>query len=143
MHQAQDQLGATALLKIPTIFWLVPGDFWLQAACWLGAILSCLVIFNVFTRTALAINFVLYLSLYYASQVFLQFQWDLLLLECGFLALFLAHGTWIITALYRWLVFRFMLLSGLVKLFSGDPTWDNLTALAYHFETQPLPTPLA
>ncbi|HKK16049.1 MAG TPA: lipase maturation factor family protein [Gammaproteobacteria bacterium] len=143
LHQAQDQLGATALLKIPTIFWLVPGDFWLQAACWLGAILSCLVIFNVFTRTALAINFVLYLSLYYASQVFLQFQWDLLLLECGFLALFLAHGTWIITALYRWLVFRFMLLSGLVKLFSGDPTWDNLTALAYHFETQPLPTPLA
>jgi hypothetical protein len=33
-----------------------------------------------------------------------------------------------------------MLLSGLVKLASGDPAWWNLTALTYHFETQPLPT---
>jgi hypothetical protein len=30
--------------------------------------------------------------------------------------------------------------SGFVKLASGDPTWTNLTALRYHFETQPLPT---
>ena len=36
-----------------------------------------------------------------------------------------------------------MLLSGLAKLMSGDPTWRNLTALRYHYETQPLPTPLA
>jgi hypothetical protein len=45
--------------------------------------------------------------------------------------------------LYRWLLFRFLFLSGAVKLLSGDPTWSNLTALKYHFWTQPLPTPLA
>src|SRR5262249_51869575 len=37
------------------------------------------------------------------------------------------------------LVFR----SGWVKLASDDPTWANLTALTYHYETQPLPTVLA
>ena len=30
-----------------------------------------------------------------------------------------------------------------MKLVSGDPTWRNLTALDYHFWTQPLPTPFA
>ncbi len=45
--------------------------------------------------------------------------------------------------LYRWLLFRFMFLAGLVKIMSGDATWQNLNALSYHFWTQPLPSPLA
>ena len=45
--------------------------------------------------------------------------------------------------LYRWLVFRYMFMAGVVKLLSGDPTWHHLTALEYHFWSQPLPTPLA
>src|SRR5262249_28580134 len=49
----------------------------------------------------------------------------------------------IVIWLLRWLLFRLMLESGLVKLASGDPTWANLTALQYHYYTQPLPTPLA
>jgi hypothetical protein len=48
-------------------------------------------------------------------------------------------GVW----LARWLLFRFMFMSGVVKLMSGDPNWWNLSALSYHFLTQPLPTPLA
>jgi hypothetical protein len=32
-----------------------------------------------------------------------------------------------------------MFSSGAVKLRSGDPTWRSLTALRYHYETQPLP----
>src|SRR5262249_1003237 len=44
---------------------------------------------------------------------------------------------------FRLLVFRLMLESGAVKLLSGDPSWRNLTAMSYHYETQPLPTPLA
>lgn len=143
LQRALEQHGPAAYLKIPSLFWLFQSDIFLQAACWLGMAASLLIIFNYLARIALLLNFILYLSLFYACQVFLQFQWDLLLLECGFLALFLAHGTWVITALYRWLIFRFMLLSGLVKLLSSDPTWDNLTALTYHFETQPLPTALA
>jgi hypothetical protein len=39
-------------------------------------------------------------------------------------------------------LFRFMFMSGVVKLLSGDPNWWNLSALSYHFLTQPLPTPL-
>jgi hypothetical protein len=48
-------------------------------------------------------------------------------------------GIWLL----RWLLFRFMFMSGVVKLLSGDPNWWNLSALSYHFLTQPLPTPLA
>jgi hypothetical protein len=33
-----------------------------------------------------------------------------------------------------------MLMSGVVKLTSGDDSWWNLTALDYHYWTQPLPT---
>src|SRR5207247_8893559 len=61
----------------------------------------------------------------------------------GFLAIFLTAGSSIVVWLYRWLVFRFLFLAGAMKLLSGDPTWRNLTALDYHFWTQPLPTPLA
>ncbi len=85
----------------------------------------------------------LYLSFVYAGQVFTNFQWDQLLLEAGFLAIFLTAGSSIVVWLYRWLVFRFLFLAGAMKLLSGDPTWRNLTALDYHFWTQPLPTPLA
>jgi len=73
----------------------------------------------------------------------MSFQWDALLLETGFLAIFLTGGSRIVIWLYRWLLFRYMLLAGAVKLLSGDATWHNLTALDYHFWTQPLPTPFA
>ena len=85
----------------------------------------------------------LYLSYVYAGQAFMSYQWDLLLLEAGFLAIFLTAGSRIVVWLYRWLIFRYLFLSGVVKLLSGHPTWQDLTALKYHFWTQPLPTPLA
>jgi len=40
----------------------------------------------------------------------------------------------------RALMFKLMFHSGLIKLASGDPTWRGLTALTFHYETQPLPT---
>src|SRR5258708_17830045 len=73
----------------------------------------------------------------------MSFQWDTFLLEAGFLGLLMSFaqvpGIWLL----RWLVFRFMFMSGVVKLSSGDPNWWNLSALSYHFFTHPLPTPLA
>ena len=59
------------------------------------------------------------------------------------MAIFLTGGSRILIWLYRWLVFRYLLLAGAVKLLSGDATWRDWTALQYHFWTQPLPTPLA
>ena len=93
--------------------------------------------------SALFLLFVLYLSLLYAGQTFMTYQWDLFLLETGFAALLLSFATTPGIWLLRWLLFRFMFMSGVVKLLSGDPNWWNLSALDYHFLTQPLPTPLA
>ena len=91
-----------------------------------------------------------YLSLAVPGQAFLSFQWDTLLLETGFLALFLAPWQFrgrtradpprLARWLLWWLFFRLMFMSGLVKLTSGDESWRALTALTYHYETQPLPT---
>ena len=69
-------------------------------------------------RPALVGTFVLYLSCVYAGQVFMNFQWDQLLLEAGFLAIFLTAGSRIVVWLYRWLVFRFLFLAGAMKLVS-------------------------
>ncbi|NXL52144.1 LMF2 factor, partial [Podilymbus podiceps] len=81
---------------------------------------------------------------------------DSLLLEAGFLAVLVAPLRllkWRSTAwrahdtvtfwLVRWLLFRLMFASGVVKLTSRCPTWWGLTALTYHYETQCIPTPAA
>jgi predicted DCC family thiol-disulfide oxidoreductase YuxK len=139
----QTQLGAERYWFAPMVFWLGSSDFFIQAICWGGAVLSLFLIFGVLTRLSLILLYTLYLSLIYAGQVFMTYQWDLFLVEAGFLALILsiatAPGIWLL----RWLLFRFMFMSGAVKLLSGDPNWANLSALSYHFLTEPLPTPLA
>src|SRR5205823_1699747 len=84
----------------------------------------------------------LYRSLTTAGQDFLSFQWDILLLETGFLAIFLGLSP-VVIWLFRWLLFRLMLLSGAVKLLSHDAAWRTLSALNFHYQTQPLPTPVA
>jgi len=135
--------GADRFFVMPMMFWWNAGDFAIQAVCWAGAGLSLLLVFNLLTRLSLFFLYVLYLSLLYAGQDFMTFQWDTFLLEAGFLALLLRFaatpGLWLL----RWLLFRFMFMSGVVKLLSGDPNWWNLSALSYHFLTQPLPTPPA
>jgi hypothetical protein len=70
----------------------------------------------------------------------MRFQWDLLLVEAGFLAIFLTARSRIVVWLYRWLIFRYLFLAGAVKLLSGDPTWRDWRALEFHFWSQPLPT---
>jgi predicted DCC family thiol-disulfide oxidoreductase YuxK len=135
--------GAVRFYVMPMLFWINDSDLAIQSVCWAGAGLSLLLVFNVLPRVCLGVLFVLYLSLLYAGQTFMSFQWDTFLLEAGFLALLLSFsqrpGIWLL----RWLLFRFMFMSGMVKLLSGDPNWWNLSALSYHFFTQPLPTPLA
>jgi hypothetical protein len=125
------------------VFWLDASDFAIQAVCWAGAGLSLLLVFNLLPRLSLLLLYVLYLSLFYGGQTFMKFQWDTFLLETGFIALLLSFATTPGIWLLRWLLFRFMFMSGVVKLLSGDPNWWNLSALPYHFLTQPLPTPLA
>jgi len=143
LSAVKDQLGVDAYTRLPTLFWFSHVDGFIKFVCIAGVVLSLLVIVGRMLRTSLILLYILYLSLVNGGQVFMSFQWDLLLLECGFLAIFLPWGSTIIVWLYRWLVFRFMFLGGVVKIVSGDKSWDSLTALNYHFETQPLATPLS
>ena len=136
----------------PTVFWLGDGDLALSGVCIGGAALAGLLLVGVAPVPVLALLWALYLSLAVVGQVFLGYQWDALLLETGLLAVFLAPGglrprrgreappPLVTIWLFRWLVFRLMFGSGLVKLLSGDETWRSLTALRYHYWTQPLPT---
>jgi len=134
--------GAERYWLFPSLFWLAASDAVLQGACWAGAACAALALLGVRPRACLAAMFLLYLSLFDAGQAFTAFQWDLLLLEAGFLAWALHPHPRLLVWVGRWLVFRFMLMSGLVKLL-GDPVWADATALGHHFATQPLPAPPA
>lgn len=135
---ARAHFGANAAHYFPTLFWLNSSDTALKLVCAAGGALSLLLILGAAPTPILVCLWALYLSLTTAGQDFLGFQWDILLLETGFLAIFLrgAAGLWLL----RWLLFKLLFESGTVKLLSGDPAWRNLTALYYHYETQPLPT---
>lgn len=143
LDRVDQQFGALRFWAVPTLFWLDAGDTALRAACFAGIGLSLLAFVGVFERAVLIALYVLYLSVVGAGQIFMQYQWDALLLEAGFLAMLMPRNGAVVVWLFRWLLFRLMLLSGAVKLLSGDPHWADLSALDYHFLTQPLPTPLA
>jgi len=132
--------GAIAWLKKPNLFWFSASDLALHSVAILGCVFSVLLFLGKWQRLSLISLFVLYLSLYHAGQTFLNFQWDTLLLETGFLAIFLVDGpSKLLIFLFHFLLFRLRFMSGVSKLASGDPTWANFTALKYYFETQPLP----
>ena len=173
VHQ---QLGLDAYFLLPTLCWFDSTNGFLHFLCGGGVILSLLLIFGVAPALSLVVLFVFYLSLTIAGQVFLSFQWDVLLLETGFLSIFLAPwrlwprdlllwpgpatpgtATSAIASpvsraglfLLKFLLFKLMLMSGVVKLTSGDDSWgwlnhsfhwSALTALDYHYWSQPLPT---
>jgi hypothetical protein len=135
--------GIERYVRIPTLFWLNASDPALTGTAIAGIIAALLIIFNIGSRPALIAAFVLYMSLFHASQPFLNFQWDSLLLETGFLAIFLTPQSRVVIWLFRWLLFRLRFMSGISKLSSGDPAWSGLTALDTYFEVQPLPNPVA
>ncbi|PWU08728.1 MAG: membrane protein [Terriglobia bacterium] len=135
-------LGRAAYWEIPTVLWIHASDRALIALWVAGAACALAAVFGYGQRAALAACLVLWLSLCAVGQEFLSFQWDVLLLEAGFLAIFVDDSP-VRVWLFRWLIFRLMFFSGIGKLLSGDPNWRNLTAMSYHYQTQPLPTPLA
>lgn len=135
--------GAAAYYNAPTLFWLNSSDLALEILPIVGALLAFLLMVGFTRRIIFVALFVLYLSMVTAGQDFMGFQWDSLLLEAGLLAIFLDTPSNLIVWLYRWLLFRLMFLSGYAKIASGDETWRNLTALDYHFWTQPIPNVIA
>lgn len=137
---------------LPTLLWIDAGDAMLWGLCGAGIALAVCLAAGVAPGPAAAALFLLYLSLATAGREFFLYQWDALLLEAGFLAIFLAPWRlWpraaaaapppapVVRGLHRWLVFRLFFASGVVKLLAWNPAWRDLTALSFHHETQPLP----
>jgi len=136
------EFGGSAWRVVPTVVWLAPKDGTLTAVWVLGCIAGIVAAMGKWQRPALAACLVFWLSICAVGQDFLGFQWDALLVETGFLAIFATLSP-VRILLFRWLAFRLMFFSGYVKLASHDPNWRNLTALHYHYETQPLPNPVS
>ena len=141
----------------PTIFsFLGASDRIIHTVCASGVLCSLGLVMNVLPQVMALILWVTYLSLFTVARPFLGYQWDVLLLEVGFLAILYAPSQikpfrpdqetepprWV-TILLRFLLFKLILSSGLVKLNSADPSWQDLSALEYHFWTQPIPHPLS
>lgn len=158
---AREHFGDRAPFVLPTLCWLNSSDAFLHFLCGAGAVISVLLIAGFWPVVSLALLFLFYLSLTIAGQTFLSFQWDILLLEAGFLAIFFAPVRWrmggdgdapvsrIGQFLLKLLLFKLMVMSGVVKLTSGDDSWgwldhsfqwSALTALDYHYWSQPIPT---
>lgn len=149
------QSGSLGLMRFwvaPTLLWISSGNHMLMGLMWTGLVASVLLTLNLWPRAMLLACFLCYLSFVGAAQEFANYQSDGMLLEAGFISLFLAPPGllpgWgarrppmrvaILLLLWEW--FRIYFESGVVKLASGDPTWRNLTAMYEYYQNGPLPT---
>ena len=155
LKEVSDGLGGNTagFLRLPSIFWFGHSDTALIMSAWVGFLLSCVVAAGYANALLLVILWFLYMSFVHAGQDWYGYGWEIQLTETGFLAIFLCPlldmrpfpkyaPPMPVIVLFRWLIFRIMLGSGLIK-FRGDDIWRNGTALYYHFESQPIPGPLS
>jgi Lipase maturation factor len=137
----------------PSIFHFHYSDRALALTAWIGVILSAAIVLGAADKSplwlAMSLWFVLwalYLSIIDIGQVFYSFGWESLLVETGFLAIFLGPASMApplpVIWMFRWLLFRLEFGAGLIKL-RGDACWRDLSCLFYHHETQPMPNPLS
>jgi lipase maturation factor len=155
LKQVSNVLGSpdAGFVRLPSVFWLWHSDTALLTVAWVGLILSLIVVAGYANAPVLGILWFLYMSIVHLGQDWYGYGWEIQLTETGFLAIFLCPmldmrpfprrpPPFVIIVLFRWLIFRIMLGSALIKL-RGDKIWRNATALYYHFETQPIPGPLS
>ena len=146
-------LAAVGFRRAPSVFHLHYSDRLLGVVAWSGAAVAALCAAGVpqagpwwTAAAAWAALWVLYLSIVNVGQRFYGFGWESLLLEAGFLAVFLGPADWapptLLVVALRWLLFRLEFGAGIIKM-RGDRCWRDLTCLNYHHETQPLPNPLS
>jgi len=152
LAQLHERLGDEAYRLRPTLTWFGHSDAVLHALCAGGVLLSLALMVGLAPIPLLLALWAIYLSLQISGQVFLGFQWDILLTESGLAAVLYAPARWFSVLprgdprpqrVGRWLLwallFKLMVLSGLVKLISLDESWWELTALDYHYFTTCLP----
>jgi Lipase maturation factor len=136
----------------PTVFWMSASDHMLMAVTWVGLAASVLAVFNILPRLSLFVCFISFVSFVAASGEFSGYQSDGMLLEAGFIVLFLAPMGFrpglgsmqppmragIFLLLWEW--FRIYFESGIAKIASGDPEWRHFTAMDEYYQNGPLPT---
>jgi len=139
--------------RSPSLFYLHYSDGLATTFGWIGLVCALAALAGVTERFGTPVSMVawglmwlLYLSFVNVGQTWYAFGWETLLLETGFLAVFLGGRDVappvIVIWMLRWLLFRLMFGAGLIKL-RGDSCWRDLTCLVYHFQTQPIPNPLS
>jgi lipase maturation factor len=154
LNRVSDALGSLGgFLRLPSIFWFNHSDTALVVTAWIGFALSCVVACGYANAILLALLWILYMSFVHVGQEWYGYGWEVQLLETGFLAIFLCPlldsrpfprrpPPLVVIWLFRALIFRIMFGAGMIKI-RGDESWRNLTALYYHFETQPIPNGLS
>ena len=154
LPRVASQLGspAAAFAQVPSLFWLDVSDQTLLVAAWIGTALALVVLCGYANAVIMAALWALYFSFVSIGQDWYGYGWEIQLLETGALAVFLCPlldarpfprrpPPYVAILLFRWLAFRIMLGAGLIKI-RGDACWRDLTCLAHHYETQPIPNPL-
>lgn len=168
--EALDNQDRPRFGSLPTLFWLGAGDAALHLVCLAGVVFAGLLVAGLFPGPCLAGLWAIYLSLLNTGGPFMSFQWDILLVEAGFLGIWLAPWGWRERKGGRWLeigraspslgwgetgmlwlawivIAKLMFQSGWVKLAwatSAQPEWwPEGSAMTYHYFTQPIPNPLA
>jgi hypothetical protein len=148
----------SAFFAEPSLFWFGCSDTMLRVVPWIGLLLSVAMLLGYTNAIVQVILWIFYLSVVEVGQTWYGYGWEMQMSETGFLCIFLCPlldprpfptrpppvG---IIWLFRVLVFKIMLGSALIKWRSDNqtdsPVWQNLTALYYHFETQPIPNPFS
>ncbi|MFE2297443.1 lipase maturation factor family protein [Streptomyces sp. NPDC059445] len=142
-----------AFRDAPSVFHWRYSDGFYAAWCWTGCAVSLALAAGLDGLLPLwgamllwLVPWALYLSVVNVGQTWYAFGWESLLLEVGFLAVFLGNDEVappvVVLFLMRWVLFRVEFGAGLIKM-RGDACWRKLTCLYYHHETQPMPGPLS
>jgi lipase maturation factor 1 len=152
LRAVTNSIGFARFWYAPTLLWFSSSNHMLLAISWAGLLASILLIFNIFPRGMLLICFLCFLSFVAAASEFSGYQSDSMLLEAGFISLFLAPPGFrprlaynsppirasIFLLLWEW--FRIYFESGVAKIRSGDPEWRHFTAMDEYYQNGPLPT---
>jgi len=152
LRAVTNSIGFARFWYAPTLFWLSVGNHMLMVVCWAGLVASVLLTINIFPRGMLLLCFIGFLSFVSAASDFSGYQSDGMLLEAGFVSLFLAPPGFrprlaphsppmrasVFLLLWEW--FRIYFESGVAKIASGDPQWRHFTAMDEYYQNGPLPT---
>jgi hypothetical protein len=141
------------MVQAPSFFWFGISDRALTFVAWIGFALSLVVLAGYANAILMTVLWMMYMSIVHIGNIWYGYGWETQLLETGFLSIFLCplldprpfpkqSPPLLVIWLFRWLGFRIMVGAGLIKM-RGDSCWRELTCMYYHYETQPIPSPVS